>query len=138
MREVLQEFTIGKLSAFAGVHIETIRYYEKIGLIPAPPRSEGGHRLYREEHVAQLVFLRRSRELGFSVEEIRVLLGLVAGGEYTCGEIKTVTVQHLQTIRQKIKDLRQLEKALTSMVSQCAGGSAQECPILETLFTHEG
>ncbi|MEP6891356.1 MAG: helix-turn-helix domain-containing protein [Nitrospirota bacterium] len=137
MHEVLHEFTIGKLSERTGVHIETIRYYEKIGVMPAPPRSEGGHRLYHTEHVARLVFLRRSRELGFSIEEIRVLLGLVTGGEYTCGEIKTVTVQHLQTVRQKIKDLRQLEQALIGIVSQCAGGSAKECPILETLFTQE-
>jgi MerR family transcriptional regulator, mercuric resistance operon regulatory protein len=136
MRESFEELTIGKLSQRTSVHIETIRYYEKVGLLPAPPRSEGGHRLYGKEHVTRLVFLRRSRELGFSIEEIRALLGLMKGEKYTCGEIKAVTIQHLQTVRQKIKHLRQMEKALASLASQCAGGMTQDCPILETLFTH--
>lgn len=134
MREEQQAVTIGKLSAGTGVHIETIRYYERIGLLPAPTRSEGGHRLYSKEHRARLLFLRRSRALGFSLEEIRVLLGLVAGGDYTCGEVKTLTVQHLHTIRQKMRDLRKLERAVAVIAAQCDGGATQECPILETLF----
>ena len=75
-----QAFTIGKLSGQTDVGIETIRYYEKIGLLPSPPRSEGGHRLYNKQHVARLVLLRRSRKLGFSIEEIRTLVGLVEEG----------------------------------------------------------
>lgn len=129
-----EEFPIGKLSERTGVNIETIRYYEKIGLLPSPPRSEGGHRLYSKEHQARLMFLRRSRELGFSIEEIRALLRLVEIGDYTCGEVKKLTVQHLQNVRQKMRDLRKLEKALTDIASQCDGGTTQECPILETLF----
>jgi MerR family mercuric resistance operon transcriptional regulator len=80
------------------------------------------------------VFLRRSRELGFSIEEIRTLLALVEAGDYTCGEVKTLTIQHLQNVRRKIVDLRKLEKALIAIVSRCDGGSTQDCPILETLF----
>src|SRR5215207_8444673 len=106
MGEGHQEFTIGKLSEGTGVHIETIRYYERIGLLPAPPRSEGGRRLYSTEHLARLIFLRRSRELGFSLEEIRTLLRLVEGGDYTCGDVKALTMQHLQNVRQKMRDLR--------------------------------
>ncbi len=134
MAEQYQEFPIGKLSERTGVNIETIRYYEKIGLLSSPPRSEGGHRLYSKEHLVRLVFLRRSRELGFSIEEIRMLLGLVDGGDYICGEVKALTIQHLQNVREKMRDLRKLEKALVSISSQCDGGLAQNCPILETLF----
>jgi MerR family transcriptional regulator, mercuric resistance operon regulatory protein len=134
MAEGLQEFTIGKLSEYTGVHVETIRYYEKIGLLPAPPRSAGGHRLYAHEHRERLVFLRRSRDLGFSLEDIRALLELAAGGEFTCKEVKTLTIQHLQHVRQKIKDLRKLERALVHISSRCEKGAAQTCPILEMLF----
>ena len=137
MNEGNQELTIGKLSKRTGVPIETIRYYEKIGLLPSPPRSEGGHRLYSKEHLARLMFLRRSRELGFSIEEIRALLGLVEGGDYTCGEVKTLTIEHLQNVRQKMKDLRKLEKVLVGLSSQCDGGLTQDCPILETLFMQQ-
>jgi MerR family mercuric resistance operon transcriptional regulator len=117
-----------------GVHIETIRYYEKISLLSLPPRSAGGHRLYSEEHLGQLIFLRRSRDLGFSIEEIRVFLGLLDKGDYTCRDIKALTVQHLHEIRQKIRDLRKLERALADISSQCDGGPTQECPIIGTLF----
>jgi MerR family mercuric resistance operon transcriptional regulator len=133
----VRDFTIGKLSKITGVHIETIRYYEKIGLLSSPPRSEGGHRLYSKKHLDRLIFLRRSRELGFSIEEIRILLDLLDEGDYTCRDIKALTVQHLQDIRQKISDLRKLEKALVEISSQCDGGPSRECPIIGTLFdTH--
>jgi MerR family mercuric resistance operon transcriptional regulator len=134
MSEGPQELPIGKLSKETGVHIETIRYYEKIGLLPAPPRSGGGHRLYDKEHLARLIFLRRSRELGFSLEEIRALLQLVTGGKYTCGEVKALTVEHLCNVRQKLTDLRKLEHLLVDISSQCDGGLTQDCPILEMLF----
>ena len=137
MSEENYEITIGKLSERAGVHIETIRYYEKIGLLPAPPRSEGGHRLYRKEHLARLMFVRRSRELEFSLEEIRVLLRLVEEGDYTCGEVKILTVRHLQNVRQKMRDLRKLERALAGISARCDGGVTQDCPILDTLLTQQ-
>lgn len=134
MAERSQIVPIGKLSAYTGVNIETIRYYEKIGVLPSPPRSEGGHRLYGKEHLARLVFLRRSRELGFSLEEIRALLELVEAGDYTCGEVKALTLLHLHNVREKMRDLRKLEQALVDISSQCDGGTTQDCPILETLF----
>ena len=126
--------TIGGLSERAGVNIETIRYYERSGLMPDPPRTEGGHRLYRHAHLKRLVFIRRSRELGFSLEEIRVLLGLVDGGDYTCGEVKVLTDIHLVAVRRKIADLRKLEKTLKSISSRCEGGTVPECPIIDALF----
>jgi DNA-binding transcriptional MerR regulator len=79
-----RDFTIGEISEQTGVHIETVRYYEKVGLLPPPPRTEGGHRLYADDHLKRIIFIRRSRELGFTLDDIRNLLGLVEGG-YTCG-----------------------------------------------------
>jgi len=134
MIERKEDFTIGVLSERTGVNIETIRYYEKIGLLPAPPRTEGGHRLYAEDHLKRLIFIRRSRELGFNQAEIRALLGLVDGGGYTCGEVKAMTLHHLQGVREKIKDLRRLERTLAGISSQCEGGSVPECPVIDALF----
>jgi MerR family mercuric resistance operon transcriptional regulator len=82
---------IGGLSKLTGVKIETIRYYERQKLLVDPPRSEGGHRCYNEDHLKRLTFIRRSRQLGFSMEEIRELLILVEGGMYTCGEVNALT-----------------------------------------------
>ncbi|MDH3920601.1 MAG: MerR family transcriptional regulator, partial [Rhodospirillales bacterium] len=87
--------TIGALSKNTGCNIETIRYYERIGLLPAPPRSAGGHRLYGEVLLKRLTFIRRGRELGFTLDDIRGLLGLVDGGAYTCAEVKALTLDHL-------------------------------------------
>jgi len=128
-----QEFSIGALSKYSGCNIETIRYYEKCGLLPAPPRTEGGHRLFGADHLKRLTFIRRSRELGFSLDEIRALLGLVDGGDYTCGDVKALTVAHLKDVREKIKDLRKLEKTLAEISSQCEGGTVPECPVIEAL-----
>ena len=124
---------IGKLSRRGGCKIETIRYYERVGLVPEPPRTEGGHRLYDDGHLRRLVFIRRSRDLGFSIEEVRGLLSLVDGGEYTCGEVKEITVEHLRTIRKKIADLRRLEKTLAEISAKCEGGAVPECPVIDAL-----
>ncbi|HBP87622.1 MAG TPA: helix-turn-helix domain-containing protein [Nitrospirales bacterium] len=126
--------TIGVLSKQTGCHIETIRYYERIGILLKPPRTEGGHRLYEREQIKRLVFVRRSRELGFSLEEIRTLLKLVNGERYTCQEVKGVTEQHLKDVSKKISDLRRLQKTLRSISSQCKGGLVPDCPIIESLF----
>ena len=126
--------TIGKLSHQTGCHIETIRYYERIGMLPKPSRSEGGHRLYGQQHIKRLVFIRRSRELGFSLEHIRRLLRLIDGNQYTCQEVKTLVDQHLADINQKIADLRKLQKTLREISSQCTGESVPDCPIIDVLF----
>jgi len=125
---------IGKLSEQTDCKIETIRYYEKIGLLPEPLRTEGGYRNYNEDHLKRLMFIRRSRELGFSIEEIRALLGLADSADYTCGEVKALTDQHLQSVKNKITDLHKLEKTLAKMSSQCDGGTVPECPIMDALF----
>jgi len=126
------EFGIGELSQRTGVNIETVRYYEKIDLLPRPPRSEGGHRVYSDTHLKQLVFIRRSRELGFTLDEIRNLLGMVEGG-YACGEVQEAALAHLRTIRRKIADLRRMERTLADTAARCEGGTAPECPIIDVL-----
>jgi MerR family mercuric resistance operon transcriptional regulator len=126
-------FYIGALSAETGVNIETIRYYEKIGLIPAPPRTVGRQRVYDSAHLKRLTFIRRGRELGFSLDEIRELLGLVRGHDLTCAEVKAMTEQHVTDIRRKIKDLRKLERVLTDLAAKCGGNTVPDCPIMDAL-----
>ena len=106
---------IGALSKLTGVKIETIRYYERQKLLVDPPRTEGGHRCYGRDHLKRLSFIRRSRELGFSMEEIRELLVMVDGDSYTCGEIKALTVEHAKSIRGKINDLEKIETTLLNI-----------------------
>lgn len=130
----MKPITIGGLSKQTGVNIETIRYYERIGVLPGPPRTSGGHRLYGEDHLKRLTFVRRSRELGFPLEEIRGLLRMVDGDDYSCDEVKDLTLDHLAEIRSKIADLKKLEKVLKDMASQCEGGNVPDCPIIDALF----
>ena len=130
--------TRGALAACTGCNIETIRYYELAGLLPAPPRSAGGHRLYGGDLVKRLGFIRRSRELGFTIEEIRGLLRLVDGGSYTCAQIERTARDHLRQIRRKLADLRRLARVFETMAAQCNGGEVPECPIIDALFAGQG
>ncbi len=134
----MKPFTIGALSKGTGCHIETIRYYERIGLMPKPPRSPGGHRLYEEDHLRRLTFIRRSRELGFTLAEVRGLLRLVDGGSYTCAEVKALTLDHAAEVRRKVADLRKLERVLKEMAAECDGGEVPQCPIIDTLYQERG
>jgi MerR family mercuric resistance operon transcriptional regulator len=132
MRKIPTELTIGVLSGQTGVNVETIRYYEREGLLPRAPRTAGGHRVFGKAHLRRLFFIRRSRELGFSGTEVRALLRLVDGG-YTCGEVRDLTLRHLADVRAKIADLRRLEQALAAISSKCAGNDLPDCPIVEAL-----
>lgn len=127
-------FRTGQLSRRTGVHIETIRYYERIGLTPAPSRAANGYRQYDDDHLKRLNFIRRSRELGFTLKEIRGLLGLVDGGDVSCDQIRTITLQHAEDISGKLADLERMRDALLSMAAECEGGDVPDCPILETLY----
>jgi MerR family transcriptional regulator, mercuric resistance operon regulatory protein len=124
----------GALAARIGCNIETIRYYEQAGLLPPPPRSQGGHRLYGRDLVKRLNFVRRSRDLGFTLAEIRVLLRLVDGGKYTCAQVEAMALDHLREIRRKISDLNKLKKVLEAMAAQCTGNKVPECPIIDALY----
>lgn len=126
---------IGELSRRTGVNIETIRYYEKSGILPAPPRTEAGHRVYDEEHLKRLSFVRRCRELGFGLDSIREMLRMVDGGDVTCEQVRSIAKDHLDDVRTKIVDLKQMEKTLSGTVSRCEGGEDPDCPIIEALYS---
>jgi MerR family mercuric resistance operon transcriptional regulator len=129
--------TRGKLATRTGCNIETIRYYETIGLIPAPARTASGYRTYGDEHLRRLNFIQRARSLGFSSEQTRGLLDLnEAGGSKTRADVKFLTEAHIDEISQKIKDLQKIKKRLRQVSSFCDGStkSASTCPILESLF----
>lgn len=132
--KMIDGLSIGVLSERSGVNIETIRYYEKIGVMPSPARRASGYRVYGAEHVRRLHFIRRGRELGFSLDELRGLLHLVDGHAYTCGEVHALTVGHLRDIRQKIADLRRLERVMSDMAARCTADQVPECPIIDALF----
>jgi len=129
--------TRGTLAARTGCNIETIRYYERVGLLPPPPRSAGGHRLYGHDLVRRLNFVRRSRDLGFSIEEIRELLRLVDGDTYTCAQVERLACDHVREIRRKIADLRRLQRVFETMAAQCTGGAVPDCPIIDALFASD-
>lgn len=132
--KVAKGLSIGALSQQSGVNTETIRYYEKIGVMPKPGRSAGGYRVYGQDHVKRLHFVRRGRELGFSLDELRRLLVLVDGHSYTCAEIHALTVEHVKDIRQKISDLRRLERVMSGMAASCTRDQIPECPVIDALF----
>ncbi len=125
---------IGALSRRTDCKIETIRYYERQGLLPEPPRSVGGHRLYKEDHLKRLTFIRRCRNLGFTMAQIRQLLGLVDEHQYSCQDIKTLTMDHVEEIRDKIDHLKRLEQALLQMAAECSGESIPSCPVIDALY----
>jgi MerR family mercuric resistance operon transcriptional regulator len=127
--------TIGKLSRLTGVNIDTIRYYEKVSMLPAPPRTKNGRRAYGPQETRILIFVRRARELGFSLDEIRALLRLSAPGMASCGEVKKITNHHLQDIRAKLADLAELEHVLAKTIARCSGSEVPDCPVLDILDT---
>jgi MerR family transcriptional regulator, mercuric resistance operon regulatory protein len=124
---------IGELSRLTGVNIETIRYYEKIKMLRPPPRTEGGRRVYGPAETRLLAFIRRGRELGFGLEEIRALLALGAPGKASCADVREIAAHHLDDIRSKIADLRKLERLLAKTIAQCSGTKVPDCPVLEIL-----
>src|SRR5215813_454583 len=127
------DLTIGKLSKLTRVNIETIRYYERTKVLPAPPRTDSGRRVYQSSDVRTLAFLRRARELGFSLDDIRALLRLGGPGKASCREVRQIAAHHLDDIRAKIGDLRKLERLLAKTVAQCTGTTAPDCPVLDIL-----
>jgi MerR family transcriptional regulator, mercuric resistance operon regulatory protein len=128
-----ETFAIGELSRRTGVNIETIRYYERIRMLARPPRTASGRRVYGTQDARLLGFIRRARELGFSLDEIRGLLRLRTPGKASCGEVRKIATHHLEDIRAKIVDLAKLERLLAKTVGLCRGNKAPDCPVLEIL-----
>ena len=129
----MRALTIGKLAREAQVNLETIRYYERITLLQPPPRTDSGHRAYGDADVRRLVFIRRARELGFSISSIRALLVLGEPGRMSCDDVRQIAVAHLENVRAKLTDLTKLEQVLSDTVTQCTGAESPGCPMIEIL-----
>lgn len=127
-------YSIGAVSKETSVHIETIRYYERIGLIPEPDRTAGGNRQYDFEQLRRLSFVKRCRELDFSIDEIRSLLKMTDSQNYTCADVHEVTVSHLDKVKAKIADLQRMQSLLEAMAKECSCGDVPDCPIVDTLL----
>jgi MerR family mercuric resistance operon transcriptional regulator len=124
---------IGKVAERSGCHPETVRYYERIGLLPAPPRTAGGYRDYRPADADRLRFISRGRELGFSLEEIRSLLGLAEDDGLSCQDVDRLARGHLLDIRNRLNDLQRMASELERVIGSCSGGERGQCAILDTL-----
>lgn len=124
---------IGELARATGTKVETIRWYEKVGLLGQPERSEANYRVYGSDGLARLSFIRRARDLGFSIDQIRALLDLSDDRSRDCATVDAIASQHLRAVDQKIADLNALRRELARVVSSCAGGTVAECRILDAL-----
>jgi Cu(I)-responsive transcriptional regulator len=124
---------IGELGKLTGTKVETIRYYERIGLLAKPERTAGNYRAYGAEHLNRLSFIRRSRDLGFSLEQVRALLDLSDDRERPCEAVDSIAQTHLSEVDRKIADLRALRRELSNMITQCRHGTVANCRIIDAL-----
>ncbi|MGQ3050817.1 MAG: MerR family transcriptional regulator [Roseateles sp.] len=134
--------SIGLVARRTGATVPTVRYYEDIGLLPPAARTEAGQRSYDEATIRRLVFIRRCRDFGFSIEQVRELVGLVDEPDRPCAEVRDIAVAHLAQVRQKLEELKALEVGLNAFVcscnTACSGGPAVDCTILEDLAMPAG
>jgi MerR family mercuric resistance operon transcriptional regulator len=128
---------IGEAAQRSGVGIDTIRYYERIGVLQKAARSRGGRRQYGEKDIWRLAFIRRSRSLGFPLEDIRHLLAMVDSRMFTCAEIHALATAHLEAIRREIASLKALDRELTEITSRCNRDNTPDCPVLDALSSDE-
>lgn len=126
-------FAIGDLARATNTKVATIRYYEQIGLLPEPPRTAGNYRAYGGPHLARLGFVRRARDLGFSLDQVRALLDLSDDQSRSCGAIDEIARQHRDEVDRKIKDLQALRRELDDVINHCRRGTVAECRIIEAL-----
>lgn len=134
----MRPLTIGRLASETGTTVETVRYYERAGLIPAPARTEGNYRSYRAQDLERLRFIRRTRDLGFTLAEVRALLEMAGERERDCGTVDALASRHLEEIDRKIADLTALRRELAGVIASCAGGTVAECRILEAFVPSVG
>jgi DNA-binding transcriptional MerR regulator len=130
------QLAIGEVARASGVKVPTIRYYEQIGLLTPPPRSEGNRRLYGEAEIRRLAFIRHARELGFEIESIRTLVSLQDDPDQSCAAADALAKQHLETVEQRIRSLQALKGELEAMVEGCRHGRIDECRVIEVLADH--
>ncbi|WP_417584828.1 MerR family transcriptional regulator [Pelagibacterium sp.] len=129
-------FPIGELSKRTGVKVPTIRFYEQIGLMPEPSRTESNQRRYGKAEADRLNFIRHSRELGFEVEDIRTLLAMTAEPQASCHQVDSIARSHLLEIDRRIASLKALKSELSRMVNECGHGRICDCRIVEALADH--
>src|SRR4051794_36776310 len=129
-------FAIGELARRTGTKVETVRWYERDGIMPPPARTEGGHRVYTRAHLDRLAFIRHARELGFPLEDVRALLSMADHPERSCAEADRIAREHLASVRSKIARLQALERELVRMVEDCGHGRVGECRVIEVLADH--
>jgi len=125
--------TIGDLGKATGTNVETIRYYERIGLLPAPPRTGGNYRSYGAAELGRLSFIRRARDLGFSLDQVRALLSLSDDRAHDCATVDALARDHLAQVERKIADLEALRRELAAIIASCGGGTVADCRIIEAL-----
>lgn len=137
MTDTAFRFTIKELSDASGVSRPTIRYYEEIGLTPPAMRDGAGHRHYRRADLDRMIFIRRCRDLGFGIAQVRLLAGLSADGEDNCTGVRAIAAEHLESVREKLAECRRLEAQLAEFVaacdSACSDGPARDCVVLAEL-----
>ena len=126
---------IGKLAKICVCPVETIRYYEKIGLLPAPKRSANGYRYYDDQHRKWLQFILRSRALGFTQHEVRRLSDIAQQVQPVCADVHGLLAEHVEGVRDKLQDLRRLERALLRLKEKCQDGTLNDCPVIDELMT---
>jgi DNA-binding transcriptional MerR regulator len=129
----MRGLTIGQLGRATGTKVETIRYYEKVGLLTAPRRTAANYRDYTPEHVERLSFIRRTRGLGFTIEDVRELLKLASEREERCDEVDHLVARHLETTERKIEALTRLRTELRTTLNSCKGGRIAECGVIQAL-----
>ncbi len=131
----MNSLTVGKLAKIVGINLETVRYYERIGLLPKPERTESGYRLYGNKDVKRLLFIVKAKELGFTLKEIKELLNLKIESKGTCGDVKKIAMNKISDIENKIKDLTRIKNVLQKLIAHCINEeiTTDDCPILEAI-----
>ena len=125
---------IGELARASGCQVVTVRYYERVGVLPPPARAANNYRQYGNAHLRRLRFVRRTRELGFTLEEVRKMLALIDGGTYTCEDMRCLAQQHLADVHARLEDLKRMQATLSDLIARCHGGTTPDCSMLESLF----
>lgn len=130
----VKRMQIGELARASDCRVVTIRYYERIGVLPPAGRAPNNYRQYDESHLRRLRFVRRMRNLGFPLENVRKILRLIEGGAYTCDDVHFLAQEHLDEVRERLEGLQRMEAALANLVDGCRGGQTPNCAMLESLF----
>ncbi len=133
----MEKLTVGKVAKMAGVSTDTIRYYQRVGLIPDAERLDSGYRVFALEAVRAIRFIKRAQGLGFSLGEIKELLSFREDGGVSCQDVRNAAARKVEMINQKIEDLSAIQGALTQLIQSCEEGNGTVCPILESLGRDE-